>query len=213
VAQPPAVQAATAIFFCTWIGLAWEPVDRQTWLLENVLVVLGFLILWRLLRSVPLSPSAILAVLMFLTLHTIGAHFTYSMVPYDNAWISLSGESLDHWMNSQRNHYDRLVHFLYGALMLLPIRELLIHHTGTKGFSSWFLSFNLILSTSASYELIEWAAAEIFGGELGAAFLGMQGDEWDSQRDMALAALGAVIVISVSVLKNQYLDRARMSST
>lgn len=97
--------------------------------------------------------------------------------------------------------------------MLLPIRELLIHYAGIRGFISWFLPFNLILSTSASYELIEWAAAEIFGGELGAAFLGMQGDEWDSQRDMALAALGAVMVISVSVLKNQYLDRVRMSLT
>ena len=193
----PEIRAVVVIFGLLWVGLAWNPIDRQTWLLENILVVLGFVMLWTLSRTTPFSKSAILSVLLFLSLHTIGAHFTYSMVPYDEAWVSLGGDSINQWMDAQRNHYDRLVHFAYGALLVMPLRELMVHRSRISGFWSWFLPFNVILSTSACYELIEWGAAEVFGGELGAAFLGMQGDEWDAQRDMALAALGAALVISL----------------
>ena len=198
----PEIRAAIVIFGLLWAGLAWSPIDRQTWLLENVLVVLGFATLWALSRTTPFSKSAILSVLFFLSLHTIGAHFTYSMVPYDEAWVSIGGDSLNQWMDAQRNHYDRFVHFAYGALLMMPLRELMVHRARVRGFWSWFLPFNVILSTSVCYELIEWGAAEMFGGDLGAAFLGIQGDEWDAQRDMALAALGAALVICSQKVKD-----------
>jgi putative membrane protein len=86
-----------------------------------------------------------------------------------------------------------MVHFAYGLLLVLPFRELLMLKAGVRSFWSYFLPVDLALSTSALYELIEWAAAIVYGGDLGAAFLGTQGDEWDAHKDMALAALGAVI--------------------
>lgn len=198
--QSPLVRTAIGLFALLWLGLAINPVERSTWLLENLLVALGLLLLWGLARITPFSERALLCVFAFLGLHVVGAHFTYSMVPYDEAWASLGGGSINGWMDSQRNHYDRLVHFAYGALLLLPLRELLVHHLGVRGFWSWFLPFDITLSSSAAYELIEWGAAELFGGELGAAFLGTQGDEWDAHRDMALAALGALCAIAVLAL-------------
>jgi putative membrane protein len=86
-----------------------------------------------------------------------------------------------------------MVHFLYGALLVHPIRELVVRATGLRGFWSYFVPFDLTMSTSATYELIEWGAAAVFGGDLGVAYLGTQGDPWDAQKDMSLAALGAVL--------------------
>ena len=200
MSRSPLLQAMIGLFALLWLVLAINPLERDTWLLENLLVALGLLLLWRLARITPFSEQALLCVLAFLALHTIGAHFTYSMVPYDEAWVSLGGSSIDAWIDAQRNHYDRLVHFVYGALLLLPLRELLIYHVAVRSFWSWFLPVNIILASSAVYELIEWGAAALFGGDLGAAFLGTQGDEWDAHRDMALAALGALFAVLVLAL-------------
>jgi putative membrane protein len=114
-------------------------------------------------------------------------------VPYDDAVRAVTGSSLNEAVGATRNHYDRVVHLAYGLLLVLPFRELLMLKAGVRGFWSYFLPVDLALSTSALYELLEWAAAIVYGGDLGAAFLGTQGDEWDAHKDMALAALGAVI--------------------
>lgn len=192
----------TGLFACLWLALAITPIERSTWLLENILVVIGLGLLWWLARVTPFSNASLGCIFVFLALHTIGAHFTYSMVPYDAAWAALGGNSINTWLDAQRNHYDRLVHFAFGVLMTLPLRELLIHQIGVRGFWSWFLPFNLTLSSSLAYELIEWGAAEVFAGSLGAAFLGTQGDEWDAQRDMALAGLGALLAIGILYARN-----------
>lgn len=197
------------LFACLWGILAIAPVERSTWLLENILVFAGLLLLWWLARITPFSNASLLCIFAFLGLHAVGAHFTYSMVPYDEAWTSLGGISIDSWLGAQRNHYDRLVHFAYGALLLLPLRELVIHHVGVRGFWSWFLPFNLTLSSSLVYELLEWFAALVFAGELGTAFLGTQGDEWDAQQDMALAALGSVSAILFMLVVSPHHRRAR----
>jgi putative membrane protein len=107
----------------------------------------------------------------------------------------------------RRNHYDRLVHLAYGALLLLPFRELLMRSAGVRGFWSYFLPLDLVMSTSLLYELIEWGAVVVYGGDLGAAFLGTQGDEWDAHRDMALAGVGglfaALAVLAVNRLQRR----------
>ena len=102
---------------------------------------------------------------------------------------------------------DRLVHLLYGALLVFPCRELLTHATEIKGAWSYVLPVALIMSSSVVYELIEWAAAAWFGGDLGMAYLGTQGDEWDGHRDMALASLGAALSMTGAAL----VSRARAS--
>ena len=102
----------------------------------------------------------------------------------------------------QRNYYDRLVHFCFGFLLAYPIRELFMRVAGAKGFWGYYLPLDLTMSFSMLYELIEWAAASFFGGDLGQAYLGTQGDQWDAQKDMAMATLGAVISMSVVALIN-----------
>jgi putative membrane protein len=148
-------------------------------------------------RVLPLSNTSYGLLFAFLCLHAIGAHYTYSLVPWDDALRSVSGTSLNEVLGATRNHYDRVVHLAYGLLLVLPLREWLMRHAGVRGFWSYFLPMDIVLSTSALYELIEWGAALLFGGDLGAAFLGTQGDEWDTHKDMALAALGALVATIV----------------
>jgi putative membrane protein len=172
---------------------AYKPHYRADWLLENGLVLAALLPLGLAWRRAALSKAAWTAVFAFLCLHELGAHYTYSEVPYD-AWMqSLTGYTLNAMLGFQRNHYDRLVHFLYGAFLVVPVRELLVRRTRLKGAWSYVLPVTLIMSTSVVYELIEWGAAEAFGGDLGMAYLGTQGDEWDGHKDMGLASLGSAL--------------------
>jgi putative membrane protein len=194
-------------FAMLWMALAVAPYDRDTWLLENALLILGVLVLWSTRRSLPLSTTSYTMLFVFFCFHAIGAHFTYSLVPYDEALRNLSGMSIRESFDFDRNHYDRLVHFAYGFLLLLPLRELLVLFARVRGFWSYFLPLDIVMSSSLLYELIEWGAAVIYGGPLGAAFLGTQGDEWDAHRDMALAGLGGLmatlLVLAINIRRRQ----------
>jgi putative membrane protein len=99
------------------------------------------------------------------------------------------------------------VHFCYGLLLAYPIREIFLRVANVLGFWGYFLPLDLTMSTSMLYELIEWAVAVVFGGKLGAAYLGTQGDEWDAQKDMALASLGALTAMCITALINWRLQR------
>ena len=191
-------------FAMLWIALAIAPYDRDTWVLENALLVLGIVVLWKTYRALPLSTTSYSLLFMFFCLHAVGAHFTYSLVPYDEALRSLSGMSISEALDFSRNHYDRIVHFAYGFLLVLPFRELLVLSAKVRGFWSYFLPLDIVMSTSLLYELIEWGAAVVYGGNLGAAFLGTQGDEWDAHRDMALAGLGGLIAILAILAINSW---------
>ena len=191
------ITTLAAVFGALWTVLAIAPYARADWALENVLTVVAVGVLVATRRVLPLSNASYGLLFAFLCLHAVGAHYTYSLVPWDDALRSMSGASLSELFGSTRNHYDRVVHLAYGLLLVLPLREWLMRHAGVRGFWSYFLPMDVVLSTSALYELIEWAAALLFGGGLGAAFLGTQGDEWDAHKDMALAALGALIATLV----------------
>ena len=97
-------------------------------------------------------------------------------------------------MGWERNNFDRVIHFSYGLLLAYPIREVFQRIADVSGFWGYFLPLDLTMSTSMAFELIEWGAAEYFGGDLGMAYLGIQGDVWDAQWDMFLALCGAAIV-------------------
>ena len=109
---------------------------------------------------------------------------------------------------TERNHYDRLVHFLFGLLLAVPIREIFLRIVQVRGFWSYYLPLDVAMAFSMLYELIEWAAALVFGGELGVAYLGTQGDPWDAQKDMGLATLGALITL-LAVALSGAASRAR----
>lgn len=181
-----------------FVALGIAPHDRNDWLLENVLVVVFVGAMFASYRKLTLSRTAYTLIFLFLALHLVGAHYTYSQVPYDRWFASLTGRSLNGLLNWERNNFDRVVHFAYGLLLAYPIREIFQRVIRLRGFWSYFFPLDIAMSTSMLYELIEWAAASFFGGELGQAYLGTQGDVWDAHKDMALASLGALIAMLIT---------------
>lgn len=186
------------VFGVIWAALAIHPLDRSDWWLENALVFLAVPLFVFYYRRLRFSNMAYTCLFVFFTLHLIGAHYTYSEVPYDKWFRSLAGFSLDESLGFERNQYDRLAHFLYGALLLPAVVELLEVKAPPRGVS-WRIVLPVLFITSHSviYETIEWLAAEVFGGDLGQAYLGTQGDVWDAQKDMALATLGACATMTI----------------
>lgn len=181
------------LFFIIWTVLAINPLYRDDWLLENILTGITLLCLIVTYRRMPLSKVSYTLLLVFLSLHTLGSHYTYAEVPYDKWVFALTGGSLNDLMHWQRNQFDRLVHFLYGLLLVYPIREVVMKLSGVKRGMAYFVAVLLVMSTSMLYEVVEWGAALYFGGDLGVSYLGTQGDTWDAQKDMLLASMGAVI--------------------
>jgi putative membrane protein len=195
------------LFALEFAVLAIAPVSRSTWLLENALAVALVGLLAASYRRFRFSRISYTLMFVFLALHEVGAHYTYSLVPYDAAWQRVFGFSLDEALGFERNHFDRALHFAYGLLLAYPIREIFLRIANVRGFWGYFLPLDLTMSTSMIYELIEWGAAEVFGGELGQSYLGTQGDIWDAHKDMALASLGAFVAMGVTLAVNRRLGR------
>lgn len=125
-----------------------------------------------------------------------------------SSWFeSLTGKGLNERMGWERNHFDRLIYLSYGLLMTYPIREMVLRVSQVKGFWAYLLPLLVVISTSTIFELLEWAAAIVFGGPLGVAYLGAQGDIWDAQKDIALAAVGSMAATLVIASIVYVLDR------
>jgi putative membrane protein len=186
----PLLRRLCWIYAAIWVVAAVAPLDRETWLLENGLVfaLVGMLVLTHArFRFSNLSYSLIF---VFLVLHAVGAHYTYSAVPLGD-WAR---EALD----LGRNHYDRFVHFTFGLLMGYPIRELCVRVVHLHGVFGFLAPPILVLSFGAVYEIIESWAARIVDPSVGLAYVGAQGDAWDGQKDMSLAFLGSVVAMTVA---------------
>ncbi len=177
------------------------------WWMENGLVLLALGALAAMYRRFPLSRVSYTLLFVFLCLHEVGAHWTYSEVPYNDWTRALFGRSLNELCGFERNHFDRLVHFSYGLLLAYPIREVFLRIADAKGFWGYFLPLDVVMSTSLVYEFIEWAAAVLIGGDLGQAYLGTQGDIWDAHKDMLMATCGAFLAMSIVALINWRLHR------
>ena len=190
-----------------WGLLAIAPYDRADWALENFLAALFGVALVATVRILPLSRVSYTLIFLFMCLHSVGAHYTYALVPYDDWALGLTGSSVNALLGLERNHFDRLVHFLYGLLFVYPIREVFIRVADARGFWSYFLPIDVTMSTSMLFELFEWVAAEAFGGDLGITYLGTQGDVWDAHKDMALASVGALLGMMCTVGLNLWLQR------
>ncbi|MBL8272601.1 MAG: DUF2238 domain-containing protein [Xanthomonadales bacterium] len=191
-APRPFVLGLLAAFAAIWTALALAPWYRQDWLLENMLVFAALPLLAWGYRTLPFTRGTYACLFVFLVLHAIGAHYTYSEVPYDRAFEAVTGASLNALLGWERNHYDRMVHFLYGLLVTPAAIEILQARAAPRGLWRWLLPVCFMMSHSVLYEMIEWLAAEVFGGDLGQAYLGTQGDVWDAQKDSLLATAGSV---------------------
>ncbi len=176
------------VFGVVWSSLAVAPSYRDAWLLENLLNFIAVPTLVLTYRRFRFSDRAYVQMTGFLLLHAVGSHYTYSEVPA-GAWVQdLLGLS--------RNHYDRLVHFAFGALMLRPLRELSLGTAvGLGPIALAWLGVAGIAACSVAYETLEWLTAITVDPDAGTAFLGTQGDPWDAQKDSALACAGALLAL------------------
>jgi putative membrane protein len=155
-----------------------------TWILEVFPIFLAVPLLLATARRFPLTPLAYRLVFVHALILMIGGHYTYAKVPL--------GFWLQDALHLARNHYDRIGHFAQGFVPAILAREVLLRRTPLRpGKWLFFLVTCVCLSVSACYEFVEWAAA-LLGGASADAFLGTQGDVWDTQWDMFMALLGAL---------------------
>jgi putative membrane protein len=174
------------VFLGVWTALAIAPSHRAVWVLENLPVFVALPLAVVLYRRAPLSDRAYVQATIFLVLHAVGSHYTYSEVPL--------GDWARDALGLARNHYDRLVHFAFGSLMLRPIGELALRTLRGGGrLARIHLGIAAVVLWSAGYEITEWLVASVADPDAGIAYLGTQGDVWDAQKDVALACLGALV--------------------
>jgi len=169
--------------------LAINPHDRADWALENIFPIsqlIAVVISYRYFKFTRLSYYMIF---VYLFVQSWGGHFTYAEAAPFN-WIR------DHFHLS-RNHYDRVAHFMLGFLLGIPIREILMQVIRTSRRWMAFLTASIVLAIGAFYEFIEWWVAVLATPNLGNAFLGTQGDVWDTQWDMFLALVGAICTLAL----------------
>ncbi len=182
------------IFILVWIWAAINPSYRHDWLLENYLVFIFVPLILIGGYYFRLSNVSYTLITIFMVLHVIGSHYTYAEVPF--------GYTLQNWFGENRNMYDRLVHFSFGFLLAYPVREVFMRLSKVKGFWAYYFPLDLVLAFSAVYEIIEWLTARNVDAAAGLAFLGSQGDIWDTQKDMLMAGIGALIAMIIIFIIN-----------
>jgi putative membrane protein len=168
--------------------LAWSsiaPTDRTTWWMEVAPVLIGVPLMLATFRKHPLTPLLYGLIAVHCVILIVGGRYTYAEVPL--------GFWMEDWFGFTRNHYDRIGHFAQGLVPAILAREVLLRTTPLhRGGWLFYIVVSICLAFSAFYELIEWTSAEI-AGQGADAFLGTQGDQWDAQKDMLLALIGAVV--------------------
>lgn len=161
-----------------------HPSDRYTWFLEMFPVMIGLGVLIGTFNRFRLTNITYTLIGIHAIVLLVGAHYTYANVPLFN-W-------LQDVFDLSRNHYDRLGHFVQGFVPAIIAREILIRTSPLKNSKwLWVTVVSICLSVSAVYELLEWTVA-VISGTAADAFLGTQGDVWDTQKDMALCLVGSV---------------------
>ena len=177
----------------TW----WRPIYPAEQALHHSLTVLALVALLLVHRARPLPYASFLAIVVFLAMHSVAARWIYSFVPYDDWTGALFGVRLSELFGWERNNFDRLVHLTYG-LCFGPVIFRALHRLRT-GWAA-LAAVDIVLSTSALYELFEWAIAMTLAPGDAEAYNGQQGDMWDAHKDMVIATLGAIIGVGVLLL-------------
>jgi putative membrane protein len=195
--EPTILLAATIIALIVSRVGALEP---GTWVLEVFPIFLALPVLVATARRFPLTPLVYRLLFVHALILMIGGHYTYAKVPL-GFWVQDA-------LHLGRNHYDRLGHFAQGFVPAIVAREILLRRS-PLGRGKWlfFLVTCICLAVSASYELIEWLAA-LLGGSSADAFLGTQGDVWDTQWDMFMALVGALsALVTLSRVHDRQLEK------
>ena len=166
--------------------------------LQHVITVVALVVLAAGIAWFPLGYGSLTALLAFVLLHVIGARYLYSYVPYDLWAEQLIGVNISQTFGFERNHYDRLVHFGFGLLIAWPAREVVLCYIKAPRRWSYYLVVDFIIASSAMYELAEWLVAIMLSPEAAENYNGQQGDIWDAHKDMALAAGGALLSMTLA---------------
>jgi len=181
--RPLALTTSLVAIVCLWSYL--DARDPVTWWMEAAPVLIVYPLLWAVRKRFRTTGLLTLLIAVHAVILLVGAHYTYAEVPLFD-WVR---DAFD----LERNHYDRLGHLAQGFIPAIAVRELLLRTSPLRP-GRWLFAIILfcVLGISATYELIEWLAA-VLVGQGADAFLGTQGDPWDTQSDMALAGLGAIL--------------------
>lgn len=184
------------IYIILFILLGISPVERGTWMVENItvlVVVLALVILY--IKKVRFSNTSYILMYVFIIMHTIGGHYTFANVPFD--WFT-------NFFGFERNHYDRIAHFTVG-FYAYPIAEILLARgLVAKRWVAFLFGIFTIMATAAAYEIFEWIYAISTDPSAGNAILGSQGDIWDAQEDMLADTLGALVASAWMVVKGWF---------
>lgn len=184
------------LFLLIWIILGINPKYRIVWINENILVVLSILLLILTYKKFRFSNLSYTLIFIYLVLHAIGSHFSYSEMPL----FDIIKDKFD----LSRNYYDRFVHFMVGFLFYFPVYEFISKKILIKSFWGYFITFLIITALKGIYEVVSFGAVLISQDEIvGTHFLGMQGDQWDAQKDMFMGILGSLLSWIVLSLKRK----------
>lgn len=178
-----------SLYLVLFTVLAFNPIDRPTWWVENatVWIIVGVLaVLYGV--GIRFSNTAYLLMSVLIFLHTIGGHYTFAKVPFD--WIT-------NFFGFERNHYDRIAHFSVGFYAFAIAEWIWEKRLVTNRFMLFTYPVFFIATIAMSYELVEWIYAAMANPEAGIAYLGSQGDIWDAQKDMLADTLGAIFATSL----------------
>ena len=185
--RPWLLTGGTLLVLAALVASGIDPYDRATWMLEVAPAVIALPILWLTRHRFPLTPIVYVGIFLHALVLIYGGAYTYARVPL--------GFELQEWFDLARNPYDRIGHLFQGFVPALIAREILIRGAFVRGrWMRAFLVICVVLAISASYELLEWGVA-VFAADGAVAFLGTQGDPWDTQSDMFLALVGAVAAL------------------
>ncbi len=191
------LQFFSIVFICCWAVTFINTPNRANWFTENTLTFLFLISLIISYRKFKFSDLSYTMMTVYLLLHIYGAEYTYAENPF--------GYWLKDILHLHRNHYDRIVHCSFGLLLTYPMRDYFKNHFDWPNWVCWTLPCEITLSFSAMYELLEWLVADIFFPSEGDAYLGTQGDIWDSQKDMGIAFTGAVTaMLLISIIRKIY---------
>jgi len=184
------------IFFLALAWSAWNPHDYPTWWLEVMPALLVLTVLFLTRERFPLTPLAYWLILIHSVILMVGGHYTYAEVPV--------GDWIRDWTGGSRNNYDKLGHLAQGFIPAIVIREILVRNKviARRGWLA-VIVVCICLAISAFYELLEWWVA-LLSDDAAESFLGTQGYVWDTQSDMFMALLGAVLALFIF---SRYHDR------
>ena len=203
-ATPPAQRRLIGLLLVLLLAAQIDQPYPEVALLQHIPTMLLIVTAPWLLRRWPLSTASVACIALFMALHTLGGRYAYSNVPYDDWARGLTGSTLSDAFGWTRNHYDRLVHFAFGALSVVPVAEIARRWGGLGPRGAALTVLGWVLAISCLYEIFEWLLTIVAAGETADRYNGQQGDMWDAQKDMALATLGAILVMAMGpIVRNR----------